>query len=338
MLCHQVRSVNLGAQVGSDVNDSESVVSLRADNQSGTGSFNAWDYIHINSIDVDDQGDFLLSGRHTNTLYKVSRQNGTILWRLGGHNSTFSIPQDAIFAFQHDARFLSRSADGKIEIIFLFDNAARSDNRNRQASGQRHSVSSTRIFQLNHTDHTTNEINRFVAPDGISAASQGNAQVLPDGNVFVNWGQAGAITEFRGSDARPIFHAYLGSHGVGAQSYRGFRYEWTGRSRETLAVAAPRRGEEVTDYVSWIGDTVTRAWVFQARVGAQSVRIGEKYKTSFETRLVASSGLLEGLVGEVKISPVALGDKGEVLGESEEAEVQDDLYVGCGSGGVGAGR
>jgi len=124
---------------------------------------------------------------------------------------------------------------------------------------------------------------------------------------------------------------------VGAQSYRGFRYEWAGRSRETPAVVALRRREEVTVYVSWNGDTVTRAWGFQARVGAQSVRVGEKNKTSFETSFVVSSGLRGGLGGEVKISAVALGDKGEVLGESEEAEVQDDLYVGCGSGGCRGG-
>jgi hypothetical protein len=38
-----------------------------------------WDYFHINSVDKDDAGDYLISARHTSTVYKFSGINGTIL-------------------------------------------------------------------------------------------------------------------------------------------------------------------------------------------------------------------------------------------------------------------
>ena len=38
-----------------------------------------WDYVHFNSIALDRDGDLLLSARHTDTVYKVSRETGAIV-------------------------------------------------------------------------------------------------------------------------------------------------------------------------------------------------------------------------------------------------------------------
>lgn len=32
----------------------------------------AWDWFHLNSVDKNDAGDYLISGRHTSTVYKLS--------------------------------------------------------------------------------------------------------------------------------------------------------------------------------------------------------------------------------------------------------------------------
>jgi outer membrane protein assembly factor BamB len=45
------------------------------------GSF---DYLHINSIDVDHDGNLLVSSRNTWTVYKVDSKTGEVIWRLGG--------------------------------------------------------------------------------------------------------------------------------------------------------------------------------------------------------------------------------------------------------------
>src|SRR5215212_3434190 len=77
-----------------------------------------YDYFHINSIDVDHDGNLLISARNTWSVYKVERNSGEVLWRLGGKNSDFEMGPGTRTAFQHDAR---RHEGGTITI---FDNGA----------------------------------------------------------------------------------------------------------------------------------------------------------------------------------------------------------------------
>ena len=79
------------------------------------------DYFHLNSIEVDTDGNLLVSARHTSTVYKIDRKSGQIIWRLGGKLNDFTMRPGASFAYQHDAR---RRADGTIT---LFDNSATED-------------------------------------------------------------------------------------------------------------------------------------------------------------------------------------------------------------------
>src|SRR5829696_2007346 len=74
------------------------------------------DYFHANSIEVDHDNNLLVSARQTFTVYKIDRNTGEIIWRLGGKNSDFEMGPGTRFAFQHDAR---RQRDGTISI---FDN------------------------------------------------------------------------------------------------------------------------------------------------------------------------------------------------------------------------
>ena len=49
------------------------------------------DYFHINSIDVDHDDNLLLSARNTSAVYKIERESGEVLWRLGGKKSDFEM-------------------------------------------------------------------------------------------------------------------------------------------------------------------------------------------------------------------------------------------------------
>jgi outer membrane protein assembly factor BamB len=51
----------------------------------------SYDYFHINSIDVDHDGNLLVSARNTWSVYKLERKSGEVLWRLGGKNSDFEM-------------------------------------------------------------------------------------------------------------------------------------------------------------------------------------------------------------------------------------------------------
>jgi len=82
------------------------------------------DYIHINSVVIDRDGNYLISCRHTDEVIKVNRSTGAVMWRLGGSLSKgnqFQWLNDSTggfrgFSHQHSA---IRTARGT---ILLFDN------------------------------------------------------------------------------------------------------------------------------------------------------------------------------------------------------------------------
>ena len=77
-----------------------------------------WDYVHANSVAVDAGGELIVSARQTSAVYRISRQSGRILWRLGGSRSDFKLGPGTRFGLQHDAR---PQPDGTLTI---FDNSA----------------------------------------------------------------------------------------------------------------------------------------------------------------------------------------------------------------------
>ena len=62
-----------------------------------------YDYFHINSVNLDNDGNLLISARHTWTVYKVDRHTGHVIWRLGGKESDFQLGPGVQFAWQHNA-------------------------------------------------------------------------------------------------------------------------------------------------------------------------------------------------------------------------------------------
>ncbi|CAK4032812.1 Hypothetical predicted protein [Lecanosticta acicola] len=43
-----------------------------------------WDYVHFNSVDKDHNGDYYVSARHTDTIYKIAKSDGHVMWKLNG--------------------------------------------------------------------------------------------------------------------------------------------------------------------------------------------------------------------------------------------------------------
>ncbi|CAI7646634.1 unnamed protein product [Penicillium manginii] len=243
----------------------------------------AWNYFHINSIEKDSEGDYLISARHYNAIFKINGSNGDIIWQLGGmEGSTFEIPSNLEFAFQHDARFQYRSPDGDIERISFFDNAAYSTPGREIAPCSR-----GRYIELNNTAKTLKEIHTYHAPDNLIAHTQGSFRFLPNGNKLASWGSAGAITEFA-DDGTVLFHAYLDSYpNKNVQSYRGFKANWTAYPSEEPAVLALRFGEkDAIVWVSWNGDTDTKTWRFYLidQNSGENRLLGSSQRSGFETR------------------------------------------------------
>jgi hypothetical protein len=290
----------------------------------GTGhnSSDALDYFHINSVDRDNEGNYLVSGRHTSTIYKINGTTRDIIWRLGGKSSDLTLGHGAEFGFQHHARFISRSNDGDTEIISLFDNSGA---QRKGKAGEYINKSSGKILSVNTRTSTASLLQDFPAPDGIFAFSQGGTQILPNGNAFVNWGSGGAITEFS-PNGTVIYHAYLESGELwkngDVQNYRGFRFNWTGIPSEEPAVVALAHGESTVVYVSWNGDTETKTWRFHGiDKQKREFLLGEGKREGFETKFYVSSGW-----DLVRFFAVAVGEDGEVLRTTMAVHAEPYIY------------
>jgi Arylsulfotransferase (ASST) len=256
---------------------------------SGYNSSDAWDYFHINSVDKDEDNNYLISARDANAVYKIDGKNGEVMWQLSGKSSNFTMGPEVEFAFQHHARFVAKNNNGTKEIISLYDNSAHGteDGRGHEVHFYKHSRG--KIIEVDTETWEAKIVQAFHPPDGLLSKSQGSTQLLPNGNVMVNWGSEGAMTEYK-SDGTPIFHTYMdsGSLGLGVENYRGFRYNWTGIPNEAPAIVALKNEETSSTniYVSWNGDTRTKVWRFYS-VGDNGRRsfLGESKRESFETVL-----------------------------------------------------
>jgi hypothetical protein len=197
-----------------------------------------YDYFHINTIEVDRDGNFLVSARNTHTIYKINRRTGAVMWRLGGKRSDFELGKGVRFAWQHDVR---RQANGTLT---LFDNEAAPKMR-KQSRGL--------ILRVDEKRRTVTVVHSFVHDPPLVAVDQGNMQKLSNGHYLVGWGHQPYVTEF-GPHGKPLLDLRFGRSGV--DSYRAYRFSWVGRphSKPTVAV------EGNTLYASWNGATEVRSW------------------------------------------------------------------------------
>lgn len=230
-----------------------------------TATGQVFDYAHLNSIEIDRDGHLLVSARNTSTIYKIDRATGEIVWRLGGKRNDFTMGDGAAFSWQHDAR---RQADGTLT---LYDDSAK--------PGQSRAL----VLEIDETARTARRVRDFVHPTGLLSSSQGNMQVLPNGDVFVGWGSEPFFSEFA-PDGTLLFDA---TFPAGVQSYRDLRSPWAGRPDDTPAVAVDSsRPTGLTVYASWNGATDVAIWDVLGGASAESLRsLGSALRSGFETAI-----------------------------------------------------
>ena len=121
----------------------------------------------------------------------------------------------------------------------------------------------------------------------LSSGSQGNMQSLEDGNMFIGWGAEPYFSEFS-AGGQLLYDAHM--HGS-YQSYRTYRFPWTGAPSEPPAIAASAAsaGSPVTVYASWNGDTRTASWRVLAGPSAQQLApVASAPRKGFETAIADS--------------------------------------------------
>jgi hypothetical protein len=235
-----------------------------------------YDYFHINSVAPTPDGNILISGRDTGAVYKVDRRTGRIIWQLGGRRSDFRIGKGARFAWQHDAQLAGPNR------LVLFDN---SDAPPAAKPIRNHSRGL--ILRLNLRRRVASLAHQYIQPERVLASSQGNVELLPNGNVFVGWGSQPTCTEFsRGGKVLLDVHFEATN-----STYRCFRMPWTGRPTERPAIASEKRPNgTVKAWASWNGDTRVARWQLLAGRSASSLAVvGSARRTGFETEVTAST-------------------------------------------------
>jgi hypothetical protein len=258
-----------------------------------------YDYLHANSIDVTPDGNLLVSGRHTWTLYKIARRSGQVMWRMGGRHSNFEIERGTRWAWQHDARQVAH------EVITLFDNA--SDGFSRPEALQSRGLA----LKVDWAHRRVRVGAQYVHPRPILAVEMGNAQSLRGGHLVVSWGNAGVLSEFDADEA------WITDASTRCLTYRAFRFPWTGIPERPPAVTARRRGKlgHVTLYASWNGDTRTAHWrVFTGSSSAYLRPVGVATRRGFETAILVPSP-------QRYLAVAALDASGQQLSRSEPIQI-----------------
>ena len=251
-----------------------------------------WDYIHLNSVSEDTDGDLLVSARHTHAIYKLDRETGKVIWTLGGKGNDFEMAEGTRFRYQHDAQ---RLEDGRLQI---FDNAA--------SDFDKKGVTESRVVRLDVDEDamTASLAQEIKHPGNLLAFSQGNSRELPNGNLFVGWGSVPVFSE-HASDGTLLWSAKFPAPTY--QSYRGFKGKWkaTPPGRPQLAL------ERGAVHASFNGSIDTARWRVKGGPAAGDLEdIGEADWKGLETRIA-----VPGNPAFVQVE--ALSSGGDVVGTSK---------------------
>ncbi|KAI1750526.1 Arylsulfotransferase-domain-containing protein [Xylaria castorea] len=239
----------------------------------GTTPETAFDFFHINSLDVDSEGNYIVSGRHTSSVMCISPK-GETLWTLGGVSNDFQDLSDGAatdFMYQHHAQLHANST------LSIFDNAA----SERAGRGSPHGYSRGLLVQLDTANRTAALLRAYHDPaNPRTTVSQGSMQVTED-RVVLGYGWLPFITEFArdGSVLCDVELApWVAARWGLVNTYRAFKTrDWVGRPAEPPSVYVHPADARV--FVSWNGATEVERWVLQ---GAEWADLPSKTETETE--------------------------------------------------------
>jgi hypothetical protein len=156
-----------------------------------------WDVVHLNAVEPDGEDALLISLRHTDAVYKISKDTGDVIWKLGGTTTPQSLtvlddPQGAYpMGGQHDVRL---QPDGTITI---------SDNNTGLASPPR-----AVRYEIDEDDMTATLVEQVTDPEITTSNCCGSARRSSDGSWLMSWGGRPLVTEFNAAGERTFKLAF----------------------------------------------------------------------------------------------------------------------------------
>lgn len=170
------------------------------------------DFDHPNSLEIDRDGNYIVSWRNMAEITKINSTTGEIMWRFGGRNNEFAILDDPLFnpagrgfAFcgQHSARVLPNGN------ILLFDNGLRHNPQQSRAVEYRLDVAARTATMVWESRH---------APV-VYAPFTGNVARLANGNTIVGYAFRGLVVEVDAA-ANEVWKAAVTINNLSALTYR----------------------------------------------------------------------------------------------------------------------
>jgi hypothetical protein len=167
-----------------------------------------YDLYHWNSVDIEADGDLIVSYRHLNAVYKIRRAStrgasGSIVWKLGGsvRPESLKLKGDAVARFggQHDARMMPDRT------LTVFDNG----------TGQARPPRAVR-YAIDPVARSATLVEQLVSPGIGTSLCCGSARKISGADWVIGWGDQKAVAEITPSGTR----VFALTFGDGVFSYR----------------------------------------------------------------------------------------------------------------------
>ncbi|KAH6708913.1 ASST-domain-containing protein [Leptodontidium sp. MPI-SDFR-AT-0119] len=259
-----------------------------------------WDAFHINSVQKDTAGNYLVSSRHTNTVGYISRHGGEFIWKIGGKKNMFEdLSKGAAtgLSMQHHARFLKENST-----LTIFNNAVTPGTSDYQSKGL--------IIDIDVHAMTAKLRHEYLSPHKIGSESRGSMQILDNNHVLLGLGVNAGWSEFS-KQGDVLCDVHFGPElGFGTEevlSYRVLKRNWIGRPKTSPSIVY--KGGDI--YLSWNGATEVASWALLAADAdiANYAPLGSVAKEGFETRIPVPTNL-----STLSLRAVALDSQKNVLG------------------------
>ncbi|KAF2226269.1 ASST-domain-containing protein [Elsinoe ampelina] len=301
-----------------------------------------FDWFHINSIQKDHLGNFLVNSRHMHAMYYISGTTGDVIWSLGGKNNDFKDMSEGLatdFEWQHHARWV----DDRLDRISVFDNHATALHleSGRPSRGM--------VIRLDYEKREAWLEHEYNTSHHTTAFREGSMQVLNDspqpGNALVGYGYDPAWTEYtaNGTVIWEVTASPLGLNRWTPDNYRVLKSNWTGKPLYMPSIApgpkphyhfvSKRSSFDImlkdasgntlvndTAYFSWNGATEVRSWVILASNKTSELTLHEHFwahvpKVGFEENVFVGNASF--------VTALAIDADEVVLGQTAILDMRD---------------
>jgi hypothetical protein len=131
------------------------------------------DWTHCNALDLDTDGNILMSSRNLDEIIKINRQDSSVMWRFGGKYNQFTFIGDSTpFYGQHDVRRISNGD------FTLYD-----DGNNYLPHGARACE-----YKLDETNMTARWAWSYIYDSSMYSFALGSVQRLQPSTTLIDWG------------------------------------------------------------------------------------------------------------------------------------------------------